>query len=161
MSHWCNLLAHSQAGKLPHWANPISRVYINRPSIHLSCSLVIVWRPSISQRKPLLPAQGNQCTRCTIKTWFLLKKIRFNERRAGQQQMVRLIGSTKMECVFEYLSDQMPVFISKEWRYTHDNIKQNGRPHQHGLHLQTNAFPYAAPDQMLHNVKREFLEKQS
>lgn len=114
------------AEKLPHWENLISRVYINRPSIHLSCSSLIVCRPPISQRKPFFPAHGNQCTRCTIKTWFLLKKIRFNEQWAGQQQMVRLSGSTKMECMFECLSDQMPVFISKEWRYAPDNIKQGG-----------------------------------
>lgn len=41
--------------------------------------------------------------RCTIKTLFLLKEIRFNERQAGQQQMVRLIESTKIDWAFERL----------------------------------------------------------
>lgn len=106
------------AEKLPHWAI-LQSTSIEHPSIS-GVTCLQVCSPPIPLRKPLLQAHANLCWRRTIKIWFLLKKIRFNERQAGQQQMVRLIGSTKIDGVFERLqmkclSARSGVKLSTSW----------------------------------------------
>lgn len=78
---------------------------LNQSFIHPSCLYPpYSLQPSHLARKTHYSQHTvTPCMRCTIKTLFLLKEIRFNERRAGQQQMVRLIGGTKIDWVFERL----------------------------------------------------------